>query len=87
MLIGFALPGACCARLCQAFGRKEPKRRALLPLLLLLLSLALSAVLTLCAGGSSEAGGLPGGPADGGVGIRLPEDVAAWLKANGIPEK
>ncbi len=47
ILIAFALTGACCANLCRAFGKHGRKRAVLLPLLLILLSLAIAAGLTL----------------------------------------
>ena len=56
MLIAFAFLGACCADLCKAFGRHGRKRGALLPLLLILLSLGIAAALTLCPGGSFRMG-------------------------------
>lgn len=56
ILIAFALTGACCANLCKALGKHGRKRGALLPLLLILLSLGIAAALTLCAGGSGGAG-------------------------------
>ena len=55
ILSGFALLGGCCANACKALGRTGQKRKALLPLLLVLLSLGIAAALTLCTGGSSSA--------------------------------
>ncbi len=42
-LIAFALLGACCAKVCKACGKNGRKRSALLPLLLVLLSLGIAA--------------------------------------------
>ena len=62
IMTAFALLGGCCAMLCKAFGKHSRKRRALLPLLLVLLSLGIAAALTFCADGSSEAGALWNAP-------------------------
>ena len=54
ILTGFALLGASCTAVCKAFGKNSGKRKALLPLLLVLFSVGIAVVLTLCAGGSTE---------------------------------
>lgn len=71
ILTAFALLGGCCAMLCKAFGKHSRKRRALLPLLLVLLSLGIAAALTLCADGGSEAGAASPQPAPAALAEKL----------------
>ncbi len=52
ILTGFAFLGGCCAGVCKALGRTGQKPKALLPLLLVLLSLGIAAALTPRTGGS-----------------------------------
>jgi formylglycine-generating enzyme required for sulfatase activity/flavodoxin len=54
ILIAFALPGACCAKVCKALGKNGRKRQALSPLMLALLSVGIAFALTLCTGSSTE---------------------------------
>ena len=54
ILVAFALPGACCAKLCKAFSKHGKGRAALSPLLLILLAVGICALLLLFAGGSGR---------------------------------
>ena len=78
ILTAFALLGGCCAMLCKAFGKHSRKRRALLPLLLVLLSLGIAAALTFCADGSSEAGAASPQPAPAALAEKLWKNVPGY---------
>ena len=55
ILIAFALLGASCANLCKAFSSNGQWRKALLPLLLVLLAVGMGAVLLLCTDDAGKA--------------------------------
>lgn len=52
VLTGFAFLGGCCANVCKALGGTGQKRRAVPPLLLVLLAVGIGTVLTLYSGGA-----------------------------------